>query len=65
MAVVPNEKLKQAREARGWSQSQAAQYLQGITTDSISDWERGRRPNERNINRLCALFRRTRRELGF
>jgi DNA-binding transcriptional regulator YiaG len=63
--VTPNDKLKAAREARGWSQSQAAQYLQGITVSSFSDWEQGRKPNERNINRLCALFRKTRQELGF
>jgi transcriptional regulator with XRE-family HTH domain len=65
MAVVPNDKLKRARESRGWSQSRAAQYLQGITVKSLSDWEQGRKPSERNINRLCALFRRTRQELGF
>lgn len=64
MQAQPNVKLKAAREARSWSQAQVVQYLE-IGTSTYENWERGIRPSEKNINKLCHLFRKTRKEIGF
>jgi transcriptional regulator with XRE-family HTH domain len=59
-----NEKLKAAREARGWTKAEIARYLQ-ISDNTYTPWEFGTRPTERNLNKLCHLLRKSREELGF
>jgi transcriptional regulator with XRE-family HTH domain len=61
-----NDKLKVAREARGWSVAQITAYLQLGDDSTYRQWEQGKcRPTERNINKLCALLRKSREDLGF
>lgn len=62
--VQPNTNLKAAREARGWSQVQVARYLE-IAQPTYQHWESGVRPSDRNLKKLCHLFRKTKEELGF
>lgn len=51
------DRLKQAREARGLSQREAATAL-GVTPASISGWERGHyEPTTANIVRMAALYK--------
>ena len=73
---VYNEKLKYARELRGWSQEELARRIgclaesmghQGVVLDvsTISRWERGRNspiPFYRQL--LCSLFEMNAEELG-
>jgi DNA-binding XRE family transcriptional regulator len=60
-----NEKLKAAREARGWTPGQAAAYI-GVDLHIYSGWEVcGIRPTERTIGVMCRLLRKSREELGF
>jgi len=73
---VYNEKLKYARELRGWSQEELARrvgYLadstgrQGVVLDvsTISRWERGRNaPSPFYRQLLCSLFEMNAEELG-
>jgi len=61
-----NDKLKAAREARGWTMIQAATYLQLRDDATYRNWEHGRAtPTVKNLNKLCALFHKTSEELGF
>jgi transcriptional regulator with XRE-family HTH domain len=61
-----NERLKAAREARGWSMVQIASYLELMNDQSYRNWEHGRsRPSEKNLNKLCHLLRKSKEELGF
>ncbi len=61
-----SDKLKAAREARGWSIATIASYLELMNDQSYREWENGKaRPTEKNLNKLCTLLRKTREELGF
>lgn len=75
-AYVYNEKLKYARELRGWSQEELARRVgcladtigrQGVVLDvsTISRWERGRNsPSPFYRQLLCSLFEMNAEELG-
>jgi transcriptional regulator with XRE-family HTH domain len=65
MTQKPNELLRYARQERGWSQQRVAEQI-GTNEDVISRWERG----ERSVSpfyqeKLCLLFGKNARELGF
>lgn len=62
--MVPNRRLKQARELRGWSQAKVAQEI-GTDATTVSRWERGLfSPTPYFRERLCKLFGRNAEELG-
>jgi peptidoglycan hydrolase-like protein with peptidoglycan-binding domain/DNA-binding XRE family transcriptional regulator len=75
-AYIYNEKLKHARELRGWSQEELARRIgsladslghQGVVLDvsTISRWERGRNsPSPFYRQLLCVLFEMNAEELG-
>ncbi|GCE28327.1 tetratricopeptide repeat protein [Dictyobacter alpinus] len=61
---APNLKLRQAREARNWTQLEVADAL-GTTKLVVGRWERGERtPRRFYWTRLCELFGKTAVELG-
>lgn len=61
----PNYFLRYARLERGWSQQRVAEQI-GTTEDVISRWERGTRtPGPYYREKLCLLFQKSARELGF
>jgi transcriptional regulator with XRE-family HTH domain/tetratricopeptide (TPR) repeat protein len=69
---IPNHKLRQQRESRGWSQREVALKLQAlfpgvaVTANDIRRWEIGeRKPGPYYRPKLCALFGVTEEELGF
>lgn len=60
----PNERLRNERERRGWSQARLAETV-GTDTGTVSRWERGATsPSPYFRERLCALFEKDARELG-
>ena len=62
---VPNERLRQERELRGWSQRKLAQELD-TNIDRISRWECGDSvPSPYYREKLCTLFGKDAKELGF
>ena len=68
MANLPlkqaNIALRQAREARGWTQNHLAGSM-NVSTDTVRSWESGRRvPLLAQRMRLCALFQLTPEQLG-
>src|SRR5215469_2070178 len=61
----PNERLRNERQLRGWSQGHLAKHLE-VPAYYISRWERGEVwPSPYYQQQLCALFGRTAHELGF
>lgn len=61
----PNHLLRYARQEQGWSQQRVAEQI-GTTEDVISRWERGTRvPGPYYREKLCQLFQRSARDLGF
>ena len=61
----PNIRLKQEREIRGWSQEDLAEKV-GTTQKIVSRWERGdSRPLPYYRQKLCQLFDKSTKELGF
>jgi transcriptional regulator with XRE-family HTH domain len=64
-AKRPNHLLRYARQEHGWSQQRLAEQI-GTTEDVISRWERGTRmPGPYYRERLCLLFQKSARDLGF
>lgn len=62
--MVPNRRLKQARELRGWSQAKVAEEI-GTDATTVSRWERGIfSPTPYFRERLCKLFSKNAAELG-
>ncbi|MFL5626258.1 MAG: tetratricopeptide repeat protein [Ktedonobacteraceae bacterium] len=60
----PNQRLKQERELRGWSQNDVARQL-GVEHYYLSRWERGMTvPSPYYRQKLCALFGKNADELG-
>ena len=60
-----NERLKRAREQRGWSQSFLAGQLGVPDSGTVSRWERGAvLPSQYYRQKLCALFDLSAEELG-
>lgn len=62
--AVPNQRLKEARELRGWSQKYVADQI-GADHYYLSRWERGTAsPSPYYRSKLCALFGLDARALG-
>ncbi|HEY7356801.1 MAG TPA: NB-ARC domain-containing protein, partial [Ktedonobacterales bacterium] len=62
--AVPNQRLKEARELRGWSQKYVAEQL-GADHYYLSRWERGTAaPSPYYRSKLCALFGMDAKALG-
>lgn len=62
--MVPNRRLKQVRELRGWSQAKVAEQI-GTDATTVSRWERGVfSPTPYFRERLCKLFSKNAEELG-
>src|SRR5436305_2613170 len=60
----PNNRLRQERLRRNWSQNYVAEKL-GTTKVTISRWERGsQQPNITSRQELCKLFGMSAEELG-
>jgi transcriptional regulator with XRE-family HTH domain len=63
--ATPNKLLRAARKERGWTQEVVAQHIGAPQPLNITRWERGLTvPSPYYIERLCALFERSARELG-
>jgi transcriptional regulator with XRE-family HTH domain len=61
----PNERLKRARESRGWSQADVAAAV-GTDEKSVGRWERGEHnPTPYYRKKLCELYNKSAEELGF
>lgn len=61
----PNIKLKQSRMLRGWSQEKVAEKI-GTDPKRVGIWERGESiPSPHFQEKLCELFEKNARELGF
>jgi tetratricopeptide (TPR) repeat protein/DNA-binding XRE family transcriptional regulator len=65
MKRIPNIKLQQARNRRGWSQVHLAAEV-GTTQVNISRWENGETvPSPHFLTELCKVFGKRAEELGF
>src|SRR5215471_18307997 len=61
---VPNERLRRARNLKGWSQADLADEV-GTSFEMVSRWERGvTHPSPYYRQRLCAVLGQTVEELG-
>jgi len=61
---VPNERLRQARSLKGWSQAELAEQV-GTSFEIVSRWERGVTvPSPYYRKRLCTVLGQTAGELG-
>ena len=64
--VIPNVRLKQMREMRGWSQKFVAEQIDAPAACYVSRWERGiTRPSPFYREKLCRFFNLNADELGF
>jgi transcriptional regulator with XRE-family HTH domain/tetratricopeptide (TPR) repeat protein len=64
LRVVPNDRLKRAREHRGMTQEEVAEAV-GSIAHTVSRWERGLTlPGPRFRRKLCELFGMSAEELG-
>ena len=62
----PNERLRHARELRGWGQKDVAEKLGLLEDRAIRRWETGESlPSPYYRQRLCDLFEMNALELGF
>ncbi len=62
--VIPNARLRAAREQKGWTQRSLAQMVQ-VEEQTVRSWERGKRfPSLESRMRLSALFGLSAQELG-
>lgn len=56
MIDIMKERIKQARQERGWSQAELARRM-SVTQPSVAEWESGRKaPNMKNLVRLAKLL---------
>lgn len=54
--AMTNERIKQARGERGWSQAELARRI-SVTQPSVAEWESGRKaPSMKNMMRLAQLL---------
>src|SRR5215467_15936163 len=61
---VPNQRLREEREIRGWSQKYVTDQI-GVDPYYLSRWERGTAtPSPHYRQKLCALFGKNAKELG-
>lgn len=64
--AVPNRLLRAAREAQGWTQKEVAARIGAPSPLNVIRWERGTTwPTSLYRERLCELFGKQPRELGF
>jgi transcriptional regulator with XRE-family HTH domain len=62
--MTPNQRLKDARLAAGWTQEEVADLL-AVSATTVYRWERGETTPTTSLRaRLCRLFRRSAVELG-
>jgi transcriptional regulator with XRE-family HTH domain len=62
--IVPNERLRRARDLRGWTQADLAEAL-GTDFETVSRWERGITvPSSHYREKLCSVLDKTAEELG-
>jgi transcriptional regulator with XRE-family HTH domain len=62
--IVPNERLRRARDLRGWTQADLAEAL-GTDFETVSRWERGIIvPSSYYREKLCTVLGKTAEELG-
>src|SRR5579864_1503685 len=62
--IIPNERLRRARDLKGWTQSDVAEAL-GTDSETISRWERGITvPSSYYRLKLCTVLGKTAEELG-
>lgn len=63
--MLPNEKLKQERQRRGWSREYVAEQIGVADPKTIGRWERGNSfPSAHFLQRLCELFNMFAPDLG-
>ena len=62
--AIPNKRLKEQRELRGWTQEDLAEKV-GASPVTVSRWENGTLPSLYHRSKLCKIFRKTPHELGF
>lgn len=56
MIAMMKERIKRARQERGWSQAELARRM-SVTQPSVAEWESGRKaPNMKNLVRLAKLL---------
>ncbi len=61
---MKNELLRQARQRRGWTQSDLGEKV-GVTEQTVRSWEQGsRNPGPASRDRLCEIFGMTAPQLG-
>lgn len=62
---VPNERLRDEREKRGWTRAYVAEQLNLADPKTIGRWERGvSSPNAHFRRRLCTIFQLEPQQLG-
>jgi peptide/nickel transport system substrate-binding protein len=62
--LVPNERLRHARDLKGWSQADLAEQV-GTSFEMVSRWERGSTvPGPHYRQRLCAVLGQSAEDLG-
>ena len=62
--IVPNERLRHARDLKGWTQADLAEAL-GTDFETVSRWERGITvPSSYYREKLCSALGKTPEELG-
>ena len=62
--IVSNERLRRARDLRGWTQADLAEAL-GTDFETVSRWERGITvPSSYYREKLCSVLGKTAEELG-
>lgn len=54
MARLDPYVMKEARKRKGWSQQQFAEIM-GVTTNTIQNWESGRRQAPRELEKFIKL----------
>ena len=63
--ATPNHLLREARQERGWTQKDVADRIGAPLDLNVTRWERGTaRPSAYYVQKLCALFGKSARELG-
>ena len=63
--AYPNLLLKRARQERGWSQQEVANLIEAPQSFMVNRWENGTAfPGPSYREKLCALFGKSRQELG-
>jgi len=63
--ATPNHLLRQARQERGWTQKDVADQIGAPLDLNVTRWERGTaKPSAYYVQKLCALFGKSARELG-